>query len=88
MPLVIDATRTAEEAKKGATSPLETFYTYSGHALLEVKKMVFDVNVKKSATLEEAQDEARAKLVTALPSAQELGAILRRTSAQFGGAIR
>ena len=65
VPLVVDAT--AEEGQReSGTTPLEAFYSYSGHALFEVKKMVVEVNMKKTATLDDARDEARAKLVTAI----------------------
>ena len=65
VPLVVDAT--AEEGQReSGTTPLEAFYSYSGHALFEVKKMVVEVNMKKTTTLDDARDEARAKLVTAI----------------------
>jgi len=59
-PLLIDATG------GDGTSPLETFYSYSGQQLLELKKMVVEVNMKKEKTLEEALEEARKKLLLCL----------------------
>ena len=56
---------TARPGEDGST-PLETFYAYSGHKLLEMKKMVVEVNMKKMKTIEEAQDEVREKLVMAI----------------------
>merc|ERR1712100_511162 len=38
-------------------SPLEVFYSYSGDGLIELKKHVVEVSIKKTKTLEEAQDE-------------------------------
>lgn len=61
-PLIIDSTRGAD----GETSPLETFYFYSGHQLLELKKMVVEVNMKKTVSLDDALDAARSKLVLAM----------------------
>jgi hypothetical protein len=61
-PLIIDATGSED----GGATPLETFYTYSGHQLVELKKMVVDVNVTKTQSLDEALDDVRAKLVLAL----------------------
>ncbi|KAJ1632438.1 hypothetical protein T492DRAFT_988783 [Pavlovales sp. CCMP2436] len=61
-PLLIDAT--GDEV--GGTTALETFYAYSGHQLLELKKMVVEVNVRKIVSLEDALRSAREKLVLAL----------------------
>lgn len=61
-PLLIDSTGSSD----GNTSPLETFYFYSGHQLLELKKMVVEVNVKKTVSLDEALEAARSKLVLAM----------------------
>uniref|UniRef100_A0A7R9ULB5 Uncharacterized protein n=1 Tax=Diacronema lutheri TaxID=2081491 RepID=A0A7R9ULB5_DIALT len=60
-PLVLDAT-----GNGAGITPLETFYSYSGHQLLELKKMVVEVNMKKSVRLDDALEAARAKLVLAL----------------------
>lgn len=61
-PLLIDCTW-----DEGAQySQLETFYSYSGHQLLELKKMVVEVNLKKTVTLEEAQEQARRKVTLAM----------------------
>lgn len=57
-PLLIDAT--SDEGEQH--SALETFLSYSGNALLELKKMVVEVNMKKTVSLEEAQQAARDKL--------------------------
>lgn len=61
-PLLIDSTGRAD----GGASPLETFYSYSGHQLLELKKMVVEVNMKKTVSLDEALEAARSKLVLAM----------------------
>jgi len=61
-PLLIDATGDED----GGFTALETYFSYSGHALFELKKMVVEVNMKQTKTLEEAQDEARAKLLLAM----------------------
>lgn len=61
-PIVIDATGDGE----AASTPLETFYQYSGNALAELKKTVVEVNMKKTVTLEDGREELRKKLVLAM----------------------
>jgi len=61
-PLLIDTTFD----EPGSTSALETFYSYSGHQLLELKKMVVEVNMKKEKTLDQAMEEARSKLILSM----------------------
>lgn len=67
-PLLVDATGDDQ----GGTTALETFYSYSGHQLLEMKKMVVEVNMKKTVTLEEALAEARRKLVLSMKQGYNL----------------
>mmetsp|Transcript_22847 Transcript_22847/g.57206 ORF Transcript_22847/g.57206 Transcript_22847/m.57206 type:complete len:369 (+) Transcript_22847:120-1226(+) len=62
-PLLVDATVGVEGE---SFSPLETFYSYSGDALIEMKKLVVDVNIQKEKTLEEAMEGCRKKLVEGL----------------------
>ena len=61
-PLLIDMT---DPEKQAQFSPLETFFGYDA-GFVELKKMVVEVNMKKTTTLDDARDEARAKLVTAI----------------------
>lgn len=61
-PLLID--RTSEDSS--SMSPLESFYAHRSHMLIELKKMVVEVNRKKTVTLEEAREQARRKIVLAM----------------------
>jgi hypothetical protein len=59
-PLLIDATTPSDgdsQGGGGGFSPLEVFYSYSGEGLVELKKHVVEVSMKKTKTVEEAQDE-------------------------------
>ena len=61
-PLLVDAT----QCEGSSHSQLETFYSYSGDQLLELKKMVVEVNMTKVKSVEDALGEAREKLVRAM----------------------
>jgi len=74
-PLLVDATN-----DQGGFSALETYYSYSGHQLLELKKMVVEVNMKKEKTVEEALDEARAKLVLSMKRGLNLVMLLSNSA--------
>lgn len=62
-PLLVDMTA---DGARGDATPLEIFYSYSGDRLLDMKRMVVEVDVKNNKTAEEALDDARAKLVVAM----------------------
>lgn len=62
-PLVLD--HTAPAGSSGFT-PLETYYFYSGDHLLELKRMVVEVNISKEKTTAEVLHDARARLVRAI----------------------
>jgi len=68
-PLLIDATVGVEGED---FSPLETFYSYRSEALVEMKKMVVDVNMTKEKTLEEALEGCKKKLVDAIKHGKSL----------------
>jgi len=70
-PLLIDDTDDPDPKKKQDFSPLETFWSYSGHAIFEAKKMVVEVNMKKEVPLEEAQEKVRLQLVKAMKHGQQ-----------------
>ena len=56
-PLLIDAT-----ADGGDSTPLETYYAYSGDKVLDMKRAVVEVDVRKEKTLEQALSALRIKL--------------------------
>ncbi|KAL1508322.1 hypothetical protein AB1Y20_004432 [Prymnesium parvum] len=60
-PLLVDATDA-----DGSCSALESFYSYSGHQLLEMEKLVVQVGVTKEKTVEQALAEAREKLILSM----------------------
>ena len=60
-PLLIDAT-----ADGGESTPLETYYAYSGDKVLDLKRAVVEVDVKKEKTLEQALAALRVKLVLSM----------------------
>ena len=60
-PLLIDGS-----GDGGGFTPLETFFSYSGHQIWETKKTTVDVLVNKTASLEEALEEQRKKLLLAM----------------------
>jgi len=64
-PLLIDMTAEdfGSQHRSGESTPLETYFAYSGDKLIDVKRLVVEVDVKKDKTLEAALSEARAKLV-------------------------
>lgn len=66
-PLLLDRTGSGD-----GYTPLETFYSYSGHQLVELKKYVVEVNMKKTMSLEDARAEMRTKIVLALKRGYEL----------------
>ena len=63
-PLLIDVT--ADKEKKEQFTPLETFYGYSGEAILELKKGVVDVTMKKEKDMPTLQSEYGKVLCRAL----------------------
>jgi len=60
-PLLIDST-----SDGGESTPLETYYAYSGDRCLDMKRAVVEVDVKKEKTLDEVLAEMRAKLVLSM----------------------
>jgi hypothetical protein len=67
-PLLIDMTGTKDEPY----TALETFYSYSGDVLVELKKLVVEVSMKKTKTLEEAHEELAKKLAISLKQGRPL----------------
>ena len=57
-PLLVDMT-----ADGGDSTPLETFYAYSGDKLIDLKRLVVQVDITKEKSREDALSEMRAKLV-------------------------
>lgn len=57
-PLLLDAT-----ADGGTSTPLETFFAYSGDKVIDMKRLVVEVDVKREKRLEDAVREMRAKLI-------------------------
>ena len=76
-PLLVDATVGVEGE---SFTPLETFYSYSGDALIEMKKMVVDVGVQKTKTLEEAMAGCRKKVVEAVKWGKGLVVLLSNSA--------
>mmetsp|Transcript_40382 Transcript_40382/g.95975 ORF Transcript_40382/g.95975 Transcript_40382/m.95975 type:complete len:407 (-) Transcript_40382:148-1368(-) len=64
IPLLIDDTM--EDRETLDPSPLELFFQYGGYTLLEMKRMVVEVNMQKVKPLDTAMEEARQKLVRAI----------------------
>jgi len=62
-PLLIDLTA---DGGHGESTPLEVYVSYSGDRLLDLKRLVIEVDIKKSKSREQALDEMRAKLVIAM----------------------
>ena len=60
-PLLIDMT-----ADGGDSTPMETFFAYSGDKVIDLKRLVIEVDVRKEKSCEEALEEMRAKLVLAM----------------------
>jgi len=79
VPLLVDMTG---EEDNGYT-PLETYYTYSGHMLIDMKKMVVQVNMKKELSVEDALLEERKKLVLALKRGLNLVFMLSNSAPPF-----
>ena len=71
-PILIDCTTPAGENKSAGFSPLENFYSYSGETLIELKKVIVDINVKKEKTIDEARDEMAKKLLLGLKQGRAL----------------
>lgn len=70
-PLLIDCT-TPSDADAGTFSPLETFFSYSSEAVIELKKAVVEVSAKKEKTVAQVQDEFAQVLLRALKQGQML----------------
>ena len=70
-PLLIDCT-TPSDAGAGTFSPLETFFSYSSEAIIELKKAVVEVSAKKEKTVAQVQDEFAQALLRALKQGQML----------------
>ena len=79
-PLLIDST--AADRDSSGTTPLESFLTYgggmgnAGYELLEMKRMVVEVNMTKVKTLEEHLELSRKKLVAAMKHGRVLAVLL------------
>ena len=73
-PLLIDFSDPKRES--ASFSPLETFFGYSGYELLEMKKMVVEVNVTKVASLDDHLENNRKKLVSSMKYGKPLAIML------------
>lgn len=71
-PLLVDCTTLPGDDKNASFSPLENFYSYSGDVLIEMKKAVVDVNIKKEKSLDELQREFAKKLLMCLKQGRQL----------------
>jgi len=71
-PLLVDVTTLAGDDRNGTFSPLESFYSYSGDVLIELKKAVVELSVKKEKTLDELQKEFAKKLLMGLKQGRSL----------------
>lgn len=71
-PLVVDCTTLPGDDKNSTFSPLETFYSYSGEVLVELKRAVVEVGMRKEKTLEELHDELAKKLLVGLKQGRSL----------------
>lgn len=58
-PLILDNTGPGK-------SPVDTFFLYSGHMVLDLKQVVVEVNVLKTSSLADALASAREKVVLAM----------------------
>jgi len=74
-PLLIDMTGQGD-----GYTVLETFFSYSCHQILEAKKMVVEVNLRKTKTVEEAMEEARTKLIMAMRRGYSLLVLLSNSA--------
>ena len=59
-PLLVDMTTLKGDDRTAVFSPLETFFSYSGDVLIELKKAIVELSVKKEKSLEQVRAEARA----------------------------
>ena len=71
-PLLIDCTTPADEDRNAGFSPLETFFSYSGEGLVELKKAVVETGVKKEKTVEAVQAELAKTLCMCLKQGRRL----------------
>ena len=71
-PLLVDCTTHEGEDRNAGFSPLESFYSYSGDILIEMKKAVVEVGVKKEKTVEEIQKEFAKKLLMSVKQGRQL----------------
>ena len=64
-PLLLDMSSFDEgsQHRSGEATPLETFFAYSGDKLIDLKKIVVEVDVNRERSLQSALEEMRAKLV-------------------------
>ena len=60
-PLLVDMTTLAGDDRNAVFSPLETFFSYSGDVLIELKKAIVEMGVKKEKTREQARAGACAE---------------------------
>lgn len=82
-PLLIDCT-TPEEAERTASfSPLETFFSYSSEAYIELKKAVVETGFKKEKTVEEVQEEFAKTLLRAMKQGQMLVLLCSNSAPPF-----
>ena len=79
-PLLIDCTTAEGEDRGSGFSPLEVFYSYSGEGLIELKKAVVEVGMKKTKTVEQVQAEFAKVLLMCLKQGRML-TLLCSTSA-------
>ena len=79
-PMLVDMTTPAGENKSQAFSPLETFYSYSGDVLIEAKKAIVELSVKKEKTIDELRDEFAKKLLMGLKQGRELILLLSNSA--------
>ena len=79
-PLLVDTTN---DGKDQDFSPLETFFGYSGEGLIELKKAVVEVGMKKTKSLEQVQEEFAEKLALCLKQGRCLTLLCSNSAPPF-----
>jgi hypothetical protein len=82
-PLLIDCTTPDDADRQGSFSPLETFFSYSSDAYIEMKKAVVETGMKKTKTVAEVQDEFAKTLLRALKQGQNFILLLSNAAPPF-----
>ena len=84
-PLLIDVT--GDKEKKEPFTPLETFYGYSGEAILELKKGIVEVTMKKEKDMPTLQSEYGKVLCRALKQGLTLTLLCSNAAPPFTSKI-